>query len=73
MASIIYNGAAMGFYSGDVLKLKEDLQVLKPTLFPSVPRLLNKFFDAMHKNINILPTRKKNLALKAIKTKLQTA
>jgi long-chain acyl-CoA synthetase len=52
----------MGFYSGNVLKLKEDLQILKPTLFPSVPRLLNKFYDAMQKGINALEGAKKSLA-----------
>jgi long-chain acyl-CoA synthetase len=29
----------IGFYSGDVLKLTQDLSVLKPTVMVSVPRL----------------------------------
>jgi len=36
-----------GFFQGDVLKLKEDLAVLRPTVFASVPRLYNRFYDAM--------------------------
>jgi long-chain acyl-CoA synthetase len=36
-----------GFYSGDVLKIKEDLAALKPTIMVSVPRLYNRFFDLM--------------------------
>jgi long-chain acyl-CoA synthetase len=35
----------IGFYSGEVLKLTEDIGVLQPTFFPSVPRLFNKFYD----------------------------
>jgi long-chain acyl-CoA synthetase len=32
----------IGYYSGDPLKLIEDCQILKPTIFPSVPRVLNR-------------------------------
>mmetsp|Transcript_4333 Transcript_4333/g.4101 ORF Transcript_4333/g.4101 Transcript_4333/m.4101 type:complete len:93 (+) Transcript_4333:763-1041(+) len=38
-------GAGVGFYGGEVLKIMEDLAILKPTLFVSVPRLLNKVYD----------------------------
>ena len=38
-------GAAIGFFQGDILKLREDLAVLKPTIFISVPRLFNRFYD----------------------------
>lgn len=34
-------------FNGDVLKLKEDLALFKPHLFASVPRLYNKFYDAI--------------------------
>ena len=45
--SYIY-GMKMGFYSGDVTKLTEDAQVLKPTFFPSVPRLYNRIFGLLN-------------------------
>ena len=38
-------GSQVGFYGGNILKLTDDCQVLKPTMFPSVPRLYNKIFD----------------------------
>ncbi|POM57699.1 Long-chain-fatty-acid-CoA ligase [Phytophthora palmivora] len=41
----IFNGAAVGYYSGDVKLLMDDLGELKPTVFPSVPRLLNRIHD----------------------------
>ena len=34
-----------GFYGGDIIKMiSEDIPALKPTLFPSVPRLFNRIY-----------------------------
>ena len=38
-------GARVGFFQGDVRLLIEDMQELKPTIFASVPRLLNRVYD----------------------------
>ncbi|OEH75451.1 long-chain fatty acid synthase-related protein [Cyclospora cayetanensis] len=38
-------GGRVGFYSGDTHKLLEDVQVLKPTVFCSVPRLFQRIED----------------------------
>ncbi len=43
--ALIRRGGSIGFYQGDVTKLVEDLSVLRPTLFPSVPRLWNRIYD----------------------------
>jgi long-chain acyl-CoA synthetase len=43
----LYGGASIWFFNGDVMKLKEDLADVRPTVFPSVPRLYNKFYDAI--------------------------
>jgi Long-chain acyl-CoA synthetases (AMP-forming) len=68
---LIYKGGSIGFYSGDVLKLKNDLQELKPTLFLSVPRLFNKFHDAMWEGIKKQPDGlKKKMAYRAVSAKL---
>ena len=37
-------GIKCGFFGGDILKLTEDIGVLRPTLFPSVPRLYNRIY-----------------------------
>jgi len=34
----------IGHYGGNVLKLTEDMGILKPTIFPSVPRLYNRIY-----------------------------
>ncbi len=39
------HGAKIGFYQGDIRKLTDDLQTLKPTIFVTVPRLLNRMYD----------------------------
>lgn len=36
-------GGAVGYFGGDVRRLNEDMKALKPTIFPTVPRLLNRF------------------------------
>lgn len=35
-------GSRIGYYSGDPLRLTEDAQILKPVIFPAVPRILNR-------------------------------
>lgn len=45
-------GARIGFYSGDTNKLLEDIAILKPTFFPSVPRLLNRIYDKVLAGVN---------------------
>eukprot|EP00002_Diphylleia_rotans_P018761 TRINITY_DN362_c0_g3_i3.p1 TRINITY_DN362_c0_g3~~TRINITY_DN362_c0_g3_i3.p1 ORF type:complete len:674 (-),score=143.08 TRINITY_DN362_c0_g3_i3:332-2353(-) len=44
-ATMLGHGCAIGFYQGDVIKLMDDIAVLRPTIFPSVPRLLNRLYD----------------------------
>ncbi|KAM4576446.1 long-chain-fatty-acid--CoA ligase 1 isoform 1-T1 [Odontesthes bonariensis] len=38
-------GARVGFYQGDISLLMDDIKTLKPTLFPVVPRILNRIYD----------------------------
>lgn len=40
-------GAAIGYFHGDMLELVDDMKILKPTGFPSVPRLFNRFHTAL--------------------------
>jgi long-chain acyl-CoA synthetase len=50
-----------GFYQGDVMKLKEDLMELKPTIMVSVPRLFNRFYDGMQSKIKELTGIKRTI------------
>jgi len=62
---ILQHGARIGFNSGDIRLLLEDLAILKPTFFPTVPRLLNRIFDKIQQNLagNIISTFLFNLAI----------
>jgi long-chain acyl-CoA synthetase len=44
-------GGSVGFYSGNIKFLVEDMKVLKPTIMPSVPRLLNRIYEKEMANI----------------------
>ncbi|KAF4513980.1 UNVERIFIED_CONTAM: hypothetical protein B566_EDAN018387 [Ephemera danica] len=44
-------GGAVGFFSGDVKRLSDDMKVLKPTVTPAVPRLLNRIYDKVQSDI----------------------
>ena len=46
-----FGGAAVGFFRGDTQLLTEDLFELKPTVFPSVPRLYNRIYDAITQGV----------------------
>lgn len=50
---VLYScGAKVGFFQGDIRLLPDDLKTLKPTLFPTVPRLLNKIYDKVQNEAN---------------------
>ncbi|KAG3238947.1 Long chain acyl-CoA synthetase 7, peroxisomal [Phytophthora idaei] len=50
-AHIIAKGGCIGYYQGDVTKLLEDIAELRPTVFPSVPRLLNRIHDKITQGV----------------------
>ncbi|MBX9640199.1 MAG: AMP-binding protein, partial [Mycobacteriaceae bacterium] len=56
-----YSGASVGFFRGNILGLIEDIALLKPTIFPSVPRLLNRIYDKITAAVNQLPPLKRKL------------
>jgi len=59
-----------GFFGGNVLKLTEDIGILKPTFFASVPRLYNKFYDKITAKLNEATGAKGWLVQKALAAKL---
>jgi long-chain acyl-CoA synthetase len=63
-------GHCIGYWSGDTLRLIEDAQVLRPTFFPSVPRVLNKIYMAALASLNA-PGVKGALLRKATEVKLK--
>ncbi|XP_072904234.1 long-chain-fatty-acid--CoA ligase 1-like isoform X6 [Hemitrygon akajei] len=55
---VLCHGARIGFFQGDIRLLMDDIKVLKPTIFPVVPRLLNRMYDRIHSQANSFVKRK---------------
>ncbi|XP_071384615.1 long-chain-fatty-acid--CoA ligase 1-like isoform X2 [Centroberyx affinis] len=49
---MLVQGARIGYFQGDIRLLMDDLTTLKPTVFPVVPRLLNRMFDKIFGQAN---------------------
>ncbi|NWI11362.1 ACSL1 ligase, partial [Crypturellus soui] len=49
---VLCHGARIGFFQGDIRLLMDDLKTLQPTVFPVVPRLLNRMFDKIFGQAN---------------------
>jgi len=45
LAKVLNYGIQMGFFTGNLLKLMDDIKILKPTFMICVPRILNKIYD----------------------------
>jgi long-chain acyl-CoA synthetase len=58
------------FYGGDVQALKNDLPLVRPDIFPSVPRLFCRFYDVIKGRFDSLTGFQKQLVDRAIATKL---
>lgn len=68
--SIWYKGAKIVYFSGDVQRLKDDLSVVRPTIFLSVPRLFSRFYDVLKQKFNELQGFTKTSLEYALSTKL---
>uniref|UniRef100_A0A8B9RPJ6 Arachidonate--CoA ligase n=1 Tax=Astyanax mexicanus TaxID=7994 RepID=A0A8B9RPJ6_ASTMX len=49
---LLVHGGSIGFFQGDIRVLMDDLTTLRPTVFPVVPRLLNRMFDKIYGQAN---------------------
>lgn len=50
--AMYYSGGSVGFYSGDIKELTNDLKALRPTVMPAVPRLLNRVYDKIQAELS---------------------
>uniref|UniRef100_A0A8C4EAG7 Arachidonate--CoA ligase n=1 Tax=Dicentrarchus labrax TaxID=13489 RepID=A0A8C4EAG7_DICLA len=49
---VLIHGARIGYFQGDIRLLMDDLKTLQPTVFPVVPRLLNRICDSLWQTAN---------------------
>lgn len=45
-------GGLIGFNSGNVANLVEDMRIMKPTILAAVPRVMNRFYDTVLAKVN---------------------
>ncbi|XP_041947021.1 long-chain-fatty-acid--CoA ligase 6 isoform X2 [Alosa sapidissima] len=51
--SVVFcHGGRVGFFQGDIRLLSDDMKELRPTVFPVVPRLLNRMYDKIFSQAN---------------------
>jgi long-chain acyl-CoA synthetase len=60
-ATMLGLGARIGFFQGDVRKLVDDIKEVKPTIFCTVPRLLNRIYGKINEQIESSSSVKKAL------------
>ena len=70
MAVLISGGKPFGIYSGNPAKLVEDAKILKPTIMCAVPRIFQRIYDEIHRNISKKNYIEKNLVTTAMNQKL---
>jgi long-chain acyl-CoA synthetase len=62
-------GSKIGFYCGNPLKITEDCALLRPSLFPSVPRLFNRIHGKIKDTLDGLTGCSGWLAKRAVESK----
>lgn len=71
--AFLYLGSLIVFYSGDVQKIKDDIEATKPTFFCSVPRLYSRFYDGVSAKLKAAEGVKKVLVDRALDVKMKNA
>ena len=61
VGALLGAGASIGFYSGDIKMLQDDILTLKPTVFCGVPRIYQRFYERAMQKISQLPLGLKSL------------
>ncbi|KAL8736055.1 MAG: hypothetical protein Q9181_002604 [Wetmoreana brouardii] len=66
----LWSGMAIGYFHGDILALVDDMKLLRPTAFTSVPRLYNRFGGAIRAATTTQPGVKGRISRHVVSTKL---
>jgi len=56
-------GGSVGFFSGNIKMLSEDILALKPTVFAGVPRVYQRFYEQAYAKVNAMKPALKGLLL----------
>ena len=67
---IIMHGGSIGMYNGNPLRIKSDMETLKPTVFSSVPRLYNRLYQAINHRFSQVSAVRKSVVGQALASKI---
>ncbi|CAD5231362.1 unnamed protein product [Bursaphelenchus xylophilus] len=70
-AILLFSGGQIGFYSGDITRLLDDIQSYRPTVVAFVPRVLEKFKQKIEAGLKTKPIFVQKLISLAIKKKTE--
>ncbi|KAH8655431.1 hypothetical protein BX600DRAFT_515252 [Xylariales sp. PMI_506] len=68
--SVLMAGGAVGYFHGNIKELVDDMKILQPTIFVSVPRLYNRFNSVLRTKIDEATGLAGMLSRYIIRTKL---
>ena len=68
---MLRSGASIGFLMDDTKRILDAIVALRPTVFPTVPRLLNKMFDKIVAGVEQAPPLKQAVFRQALLAKLE--
>lgn len=68
---VFSKGGAIGYYSGEMVTIFDDIKILKPTLLYCFPKILIEIYEALQLIIKKLDAAKKNMIEKAILVKVE--
>lgn len=60
---VICHGGRIGFFQGDIRLLPDDMKALRPTIFPVVPRLLNRMYDKVSRRTDQTRSQRDGLSV----------
>lgn len=60
-SGVLMHGGKIGFFSGDPKKLLDDAAALRPTIFPMVPRVLNRIYNKIDSAVAAEPWYKRGI------------
>ena len=68
---VLTNGIQLGIYNGNAMKLNEDAAILKPTAMCVVPRIFQRFYEAINKKVEEKSYFIRNLFKKGVEMKIK--
>ena len=70
--NVIFNhGVKVGIYNGNIAKLQEDFEILRPSGICAVPRVFQKIYDGINSELNKKPLFVRRIFQKALDIKIK--